>query len=348
MDSKDSNGADIPGERIFKDKILPDIVAWSATYTAVALTQDSLKKDFDIEANSIYKALRMKVDRELKDALQCKNDGKKIDKAGQVQKGRETSNRTDATRTEAILMFEQDYVVTPILYYNLGKDMVFRPFHGTPRTCQLRLYRGNCFDVVDKECAARTNGFCAESMYLDPPWGYFPERNEDKDVYTGDEIAALLKNAIAKNARKIFVVTVSCSVQQLSSYVAAIEKLDFIAGVHFGVWHKRGQQGRNIPADSGASLCRDLEPLIYVYVDASDKTRAKKPKEQPGHFPCWHMEYMKTHPTLSPQNMRFAYFPAGYIPQHQKYQVKKGNAPLETLNNAEKSQAFCSSLVSSF
>ena len=349
MDSKDHLGNDIPGERIFKERILPDIVSWSATYTAVALTKDALEKDFDMEANSIWKALRMKLERELKDALQCRTDGKKIEKGEAKKGGRELSNRADITRTEAVLMFEEDFTVTPILYYKLDKDDgFFKPFFDTPRTCQLRIYRGNCFNVVDKECEARVNGFCSESMYIDPPWGWFPDRNEDKDTYTGDEIAALIKNAIAKNYRKVFVITVSCSHQQLSSYMEAISKLDFIAGCHHGVWHKRGQQGKNIPADSGASLCRDIEPLIFVHVDSSDKSKQKKPKEQPAHFPCGKLDYMKAHPTLAPQNMRFTYFPAPYIPNHHKYQVKKGSAPPETLNNAETSQAFCATLVSTF
>ena len=351
LDSKDNNCADIPGERIFKERILPDIVTWAATYTAVALTIDSLKKDFDVAASSIYKALLAKLERELLDAGECRSQGRKMEKGADKSGGRDPNAagaRAEIAKTEAVLAWEQDFTVKQILHYKLHKDGFFKPVHDVPRTCQLRMYRGNCFNVVDKECEARVTGFCAESMYVDPPWGWFPERNEDKDVYSAEEIAALIKNAILKNHKKIFVITVSCSHQQLSSYMDAISKLDYVAGCHHGVWHKRGQQGKNIPAETGPSLCRDIEPLIYVFVDSMDRTKQKPPKEQDAHFPAWHLNYMKKHPTLCPQNMRFTYFAAPYIPGHHKYQVKRGNAPPATLNQAEKSQAFCSTLVRTF
>ena len=345
--TRDVNGNEIPGACVFQTTILPDICQFADCYTSTALTQKDLYKDFGMH-NTSFRSITLLTQRLMAEGTQCRKDGRKIDRAAPArqQDVAAPAAAVQLGRQEAVLAWSEDFQVHEITHYRLEEETgIFHPvLNPRVKTVWWRSYKGHCKDMLQKEAEFQLNGLSSTFFYLDVPWGYHKDRNEDKDPPSPEELADIVATAIKLNRHELFNIVVSCSVQQLSGYEAVLSALKMVAGVHQVVWLKRGQHGENIPAQSGSSICRDIENMLVVHVDKR-ATEGKKPKEEPAHFPAGKNKYMRSHPTLHPQNMRFQTLKAGYVPNCQKHHYTKSGQPPQVLNYSEKSQDYSHHLV---
>ena len=346
LNTKDAMGKDIDGAVVFRERLLPELAQWADTYQQPAQTQAAVYRDCTTQ-NTLYKSLYLNTVKEIKDAEQCRADGRKMPPAEKVR-APVNPQAAPVGKLDAVLAHEDEYVVPEITHYHLRtEDNTFFPVHGPrSRTVTWRAYRGHCLDAIQKEVDVQLHGLTIQAAYMDIPWGYHKERNEDKDPPSAEDVAKIVRKLIECNRHNIFTVALSLSMQQLSPMYLELVKLPFVAEAYQVVWTKKGSLGGNIPADSGASVCHDIENLLFVHIDKSNSDGKKKPTVQAGHFPAGRIQYMKAHPTLHPHNVRYQTLKAAYVSNKNKYHVTKGGNPPLILNMSEKSQDFCSVLVS--
>ena len=153
----------------------------------------------------------------------------------------------------------------------------------------------------------------------------------------------------AANKVDLWIAYITCSPQQLSPYLEAMQKVKYVAMVYVLIMHKKTSNYERLPTSGGVSATNDWEHVIQVFFDARSRMAGpadvKEPQLTTEHFPFGTLDYLKDHPRFSPNVIRYQVFEAAYVSGSDKVKCNKAGYN-GTLNLSEDSIDKAVKLVS--
>ena len=186
LGSYDDASTLIPGNVIFREKLLPDIATLANTNRQASASAESLATMWS-PYNTLFHSIKEKCIELLKEGAESRKQKKKIRKEAPPA-FHEAAAASQSSTATTFLYHTLRFCVKTIEHYKWDEsESWFYPVYRSEHTVTVKVWRGDCKQVVEKESAGHA-GFTANATYVDCPWGWHQNAPYDAKAWTPAEV----------------------------------------------------------------------------------------------------------------------------------------------------------------